>query len=291
MNKFPLVTIICICYNHERYVAKALNSIVSQNYKSFEIIILDDCSTDNSVIEIKKWAAQHKVHQLIINSENLGLTKSFNKALAYANGDYIMDLAADDYLETDAISTLMSVFNKNIDTALAYGNTKLVDENDQFIEYYYHNSDEAKSGDIYKAIIGQTLKINSVASMIKTKVLKELGGYDERLLYEDLDIWVRLSRSWQIKYVDQIIVNKRVLSTSLGSQFVNPFNKFSKKLNRSVFSILKKAYLLNRNSEENKSLLLRVRKELKKSVKNYDFTLAFKYLLLELALRFNLNLR
>jgi glycosyltransferase involved in cell wall biosynthesis len=291
MNKFPLVTIICICYNHEKYVVQALNSIVAQNYKSLEIIILDDCSTDNSVIEIKKWAAQHKVHQLIINSENLGITKSFNKALTYANGDYIMDLAADDYLETAAISTLISVFIENVDTALAYGNTKLVDENDQFIEYYYHNSDEAKSGDIYKDIIGQTLKINSVASMIKTKVLKELGGYDERLLFEDLDIWVRLSRSCQITYVDHIIINKRMLSSSLGSQFVNPFNKFTKQLNRTVFSILKKAYLLNRNIEENKSLLLRVRKELKKSIKNYDFTLTIKYLFLEFALRFNLNLR
>lgn len=291
MNKFPLVTIICICYNHEKYVVQALNSIVAQNYKSFEIIILDDCSTDNSVIEIKKWAAQHEVHQLIINSENLGITKSFNKALTYANGDYIMDLAADDYLETAAISTLISVFIENVETALAYGNTKLVDENDQFIEYYYHNSDEAKSGDIYKDIIGQTLKINSVASMIKTKVLKELGGYDERLLFEDLDIWVRLSRSCQITYIDHVIINKRMLSSSLGSQFVNPFNKFAKQLNRTVFSILKKAYLLNRNIEENKSLLLRVRKELKKSIKNYDFTLAIKYLFLEFALRLNLNLR
>lgn len=291
MSKFPLVTVICICYNHEKFVVQALNSIVAQNYNTFEIIIVDDYSNDDSVVEIKKWAGQHEVQQLIFNSRNLGLTKSFNKALAVAKGDFIIDLAADDYLETDAISTLISVFNENVDIAIAYGNARLVDENNQFLEYYYQSADEAKSGDIYKAIIGQTLKINSVASMIKTEVIKKLGGYDENLLYEDLDIWVRLSRTYQITYIDHIIINKRVLSSSLGSQFVKPFNKFTKQLNRTLFSILKKAYFLNRNTEENKSLLLRVRKELKKAVKHYDFILAFKYLIMELALKMNLNLR
>jgi glycosyltransferase involved in cell wall biosynthesis len=271
-------------------VVQALNSIVTQNYEALEIIILDDYSTDNSVVEIKKWAALNNVHQLIFNSKNLGLTKSFNKALGYANGEYIMDLAADDYLETDAVSKLISVFNKNPHIALAYGNTRLVDEQNQFLEYYYQSTNEAKSGDIYQAIIGQTLKINSVASMIKTSILKKLGGYDENLLYEDLDIWVRLSRTYYILYVDHIIVNKRMLSSSLGSQFVNPFNKFTKQLNRTVFTILKKAYLLNQNKSENKALGLRVRKELKKSIRNYDFSLAIKYFILEISLRMHLNL-
>lgn len=290
MNKKSLITVICICYNHENYVTQALNSIIEQTHKHIEIIIVDDCSTDNSVCVIKNWLKHHSQIKFITNTKNIGVTKSFNKAKNLMSGDYIIDLAADDMLEPDAAKTLISVFNKCYNIAIAYGNAALIDEYNNFIEIYYKSPQDAKSGDLYKDIISQTLKINSVASMIKTEVINDLGGYDENLLYEDLDIWIRASRAFTFQYVDEVIVKKRTLSTSLGSQFNNSRNRFTKKLNRSVYTILKKAYYLNRNKSENQALLKRVRSELKKSIKNLDFGLVIKYLLLEISLRMNFNL-
>lgn len=291
MNKKPLVTVICICYNHENYVTQALDSIIEQTYKPIEIIIVDDCSTDNSALVINDWLEQNSRAKFLPNTTNIGVTKSFNKAKALSKGDYIIDLAADDILMENAAEILISVFNQHDTIAIAYGNAALIDEYNNFIENYYTSNQEAKSGDLYKSIISQTLKINSVASMMKTKVLDSLGGYDESLLYEDLDIWIRASRNYHFNYVDEIIVKKRIISSSLGNQFKKPLNKFSKRLNRSVYTILKKAYHLNRDKWENKALIMRVRNEMKKSLKNYDLILAFKYLLLKISLRLSLNLK
>lgn len=291
MNKKPLVTVICICYNHESYVKQALNSIIEQTFKPIEIIIVDDCSGDNSALVIKNWLKQFPQVKFLLNTINLGVTKSFNKAKALSKGDYIIDLAADDILMENAVETLISVFNQHENIAIAYGNAALIDGHNNFIENYYTSDQEGKSGDLYKSIISQTLKINSVASMIKTKVIDSLGGYDESLLYEDLDIWIRASRNYPFNYVDEIIVKKRIIASSLGNQFNKPLNKFSKRLNRSVYIILRKAYHLNRDKSENKALIKRVRNEMKKSLKNYNLLLALKYLLLEISLMLNLNLK
>jgi glycosyltransferase involved in cell wall biosynthesis len=55
MSQYPLVTVICLCYNHADYVIESLNSVINQDYKNIELIILDDCSKDDSVIIIESW--------------------------------------------------------------------------------------------------------------------------------------------------------------------------------------------------------------------------------------------
>jgi glycosyltransferase involved in cell wall biosynthesis len=89
MQDNPLVTIICLCYNQEDYVLESLSSVLNQDYPSLELIIVDDCSTDNSKSVIEKWLIDFPQIQFITNSINLGSTKSFNKALKKANGKYI----------------------------------------------------------------------------------------------------------------------------------------------------------------------------------------------------------
>ena len=96
MQDKSLVTIICLCYNQEEFVLESLESVISQDYNQIELIIVDDCSTDNSKIVIENWLLNFPQIQFIANNTNLGNTKSFNKALKLAKGKYIIDLAADD---------------------------------------------------------------------------------------------------------------------------------------------------------------------------------------------------
>src|ERR1700749_5034941 len=98
MQNKSLVTVICLCYNHENFVTESLFSVMNQDYAFVELIIVDDCSTDNSKNIIKKWLLDYPEVRFISNEINLGNTKSFNKALQFAKGDYIIDLAADDVL-------------------------------------------------------------------------------------------------------------------------------------------------------------------------------------------------
>lgn len=128
--------------------------------------------------------------------------------------------------------------------------------------------------------------ICSVSSMVKREVLDELNGYDENLAYEDLDLWIRTARNYNFEFIDAVLIQKRELENSLGSQFYKKFNSRTRKINHSTYLILKKAIALNTSKAENKAVLKRVHQEMVKAKKTYDIGLFIKYIPLELKLRF-----
>lgn len=107
----PLVTIICISYNHSKFLKEALQSIWKLNYINIQLIITDDASTDNSQQIIKKLVVNRNV-QLLFNTNNIGHCKTFNNALKYAKGDFIIDFATDDILLPNSVTHAVSRFNE-----------------------------------------------------------------------------------------------------------------------------------------------------------------------------------
>jgi len=295
MHNLPLVTVICLCYNHEKFVIEALTSIVNQTYKNIEIIVADDFSNDSSVKKIKEWHENFPHIQLLINESNIGNTKTFNKALKLSNGDFIIDLAADDVLLHNCVEKQINTFlNSKMDRlGIVYGNAEIISENKTHLNYYYKVDADKKaivkpaSGDIYKAILSQNSMICSISSMTKKEVLKELNGYDENLAYEDLDIWIRASRNYNFEFIDAVLVQKRDVPNSLGNMFYKRFNSKTKKINRSSYLVIKKAIALNQTKEENKALLKRLHFEMEKAYRTLDILLFIKYIPLELKLRFS----
>ena len=287
MQNFPLVSVICLSYNHEAYVVEALNSVINQTYPNVELLIADDCSTDNSVEVIQNWLENHPEVDFLTNEKNLGNTKTFNQLAKKAKGEFIIDLATDDILLPNCIEKQVKTFqnSKFKNLAIVYGNLIEIDENGNFIENYYKEEDHPESGDIYKMVIGRTTKICSVSSMIKKSVLEKLGYYDENLAYEDLDLWIRTSRDFDFEYIPEILAKKRVLFNSLSSHFLMENNLRAKKLNASTLKILVKAFHLNRTKEEHKALLGRIRFEMYKFIKARNFNLLFKLFLLEIKVR------
>lgn len=294
MLKTPLVTVICLCYNHQEFVVESLNSVLNQTYSNIELILMDDFSTDDSKRIIEGWLKENPKNRFIANGTNVGNTKSFNKALQLSTGDYIIDLAADDILLPDCIEKQINAFLnselKNI--GIVYGNAELIIEKNTHLRYYYEVNPEKKvlkrpdSGDIYLAILSQSSMICSVSSMIKREVLESLNGYDENLAYEDLDLWIRASRSYNFEFIDSVIVQKRIIQNSLGSQFYKKLNTKTLKINYSSYLVIKKAIELNRTRKENKALLKRLHNEMEKAYKTFDLFLFMKYIPLELKLRF-----
>ena len=132
MNYNPLVSIICLCYNHEKFVPLALQSVIDQTYPNIELIIVDDCSNDGSSTVIKEWLRQHPEIVFIENTTNKGNTKSFNAAFAVSKGDYIIDLAADDILNTNAVELQLEAFRTSTydNLGIVYGNVELIFEDD-----------------------------------------------------------------------------------------------------------------------------------------------------------------
>jgi glycosyltransferase involved in cell wall biosynthesis len=287
MQNFPLVSVICLCYNHEEYVVEALNSVINQAYPNIELLIADDFSSDNSVSVIKSWLETHSDITFITNKTNLGNTKTFNILAKIATGEYIIDLAADDILLPNCVEKQVTTFQNSgyKKLGIVYGNLIEIEANGNFLRNYYTNEDEPKSGDIYKMVIGRTTKICSVSSMIKKSVLEKSDFYDENLDYEDLDLWIRVSRNFEFEYIPEVLTKKRVLSNSLSSHFLLKNNSKTKKLNTSTLKILIKAYNLNQSKEEHKALLGRIRFEMYKFIKARNFILLFKLLVLEIKVR------
>lgn len=294
MQNNPLVTIICLCYNHEAYVVESLNSVINQSYPSIELIIVDDCSTDSSKIIIETWLEKNPQIQFITNETNLGNTKSFNKALKLAKGEYVIDLAADDILLPNCVTLQLEGFKnshyKNL--GVVYGNVELISENGTFDSYYFPVNEQKKvienriTGDIYQSVLSGGNSICSVSAMIKKTVFDHLQGYDETLAYEDLDFWIRASRQYEFDFIDKLLIQKRIVANSLGSDFSKKKGSRARKINHSTYLILKKTIALNKTREENKALLKRIHYEIVKAYQTFDILTLIKYIPLELRLRF-----
>lgn len=292
MQSMPLVSIICLSYNHEKFVTQALDSVVNQTYKNIELLIADDFSTDNSAAIIEKWLQHHPEIHFTRNSQNLGNTKTFNSLFRKSKGEFIIDLAADDILEPECIANQLQGFQDHQDAGLVYGNMKLIDENDKELGYYYPVNEQLSainppnSGYVYIDILNQKHKICSVTAMMRRTMLEELGGYDETLAFEDLDIWIRGSRTYPFYFLDKILVTRRELKSSMGSVIFKKNSLRTIKMNNSSYKIIRKAIKLNKSRKENKALLRRMHYEMTKALYTRHYSLFIKYIPLELKLRF-----
>ncbi len=279
----PLVTVICLCHNHERFVIESLNSVASQDYPNIEIIIVDNGSKDKSVSLISNWAKTHTV-EIIINKTNLGLTRAFNEALVIAKGIYIVDLSTDDVLLPSSILNRVKTFkfSKYKNLGVVFSNVQYIDEEGNHLKYLYPVDDQFKSitkpvtGNIYEAIL-HSFFLSSPSMLIKKEAYIFLNGYDETLDYEDLDFWIRSSRVYDYDFTDNILVKKREVSNSLSTHF---YKRGGFNLGESTYRTCKKAHKLNRTRSEDFALLNRVLYEIRLALKNVDIQIFTKFYLL-----------
>ena len=295
MQENPLVSVICLAYNHENFVVETLNSVIQQNYRPIELIIVDDCSLDTTKLEINNWLLSHPEVQFIANEFNIGNTKSFNNALKIAKGEFIIDLAADDLLLPNGIQMQINAFQKSKfkNLVVVYGNAAIINEDGSFNSYYFPIDKNGKViskriiGDIYSSVITTGDSICSVSALIKKSVFDFLGGYDETLAYEDLDSWIRASREFEFDFIDEILIKKRTVGNSLGSNFYQKNHS----INISTYKILRKALQLNRSKEEDLALQKRVHYEIIHSFKNQSLILFIKNIGLRLTISWRKNFK
>lgn len=293
MKSTPLVTIICLCYNHENFVIESLNSVINQTYKNIQLIIVDDCSSDNSVKVIEKWLRDYPKIHFIKNETNQGNNKSFNNAFEYARGDFFIDLAADDVLYPYTLEHQLQAFIEHPKAALIFGNAELINEQSETIGVHFlvdaNNNvvDKTLLTIDYQRILEGGNVLCSVSALTRTDVFRKLGGYDNSLAYEDLDFWIRLSRDYKIVFKDTFFIRKRVLQNSQ-STFFYKRNKYAKKINLTTNIILNKAYLINKNKDEHKALLKRVHFQIVHNYKLRNWSVLLKNLVLKLKIHFTI---
>lgn len=270
----PRVTVICLCYNHARFVVEALDSVKHQTYPSIELIIVDDASKDSSRGTIEEWMKSNPGATYLPLPANLGNCKAFNTGLRKAQGTYVIDLAADDVLLPRRISRGVDLLESNPDTGIQFSDAELIDELGGRLGYHSDRFPHASipQGWVFRDVVSRYF-INSPTMMIRRSLLDELGGYDESLTYEDFDLWVRAARVTQFAYLPEALVKRRVVKDSLGKrQFT-----FRSKQARSTLVVCQKALNLCRDPEDRSALRGRVRYEFRRALFSGDIALAWAF--------------
>ena len=179
---------------------------------------------------------------------------------------------------------------------LVYGNAEWITEKGTYIDAYFPVDCDAKglkkqpTGDVYLSILNGKTKLCSVSALTKKAVFDQLNGYDEKLAYEDYDLWIRASRIFDFDYIDSILISKRILNNSMYTLLLQRNNPKTRRFNYSTFLIMQKVFALNRKKVEFKAMLKCIRVEMKVAFHTRDFGLLYKYVILDLKVRKKIGL-
>jgi len=200
-----LISIILPVYNGEKFLSEAIESFLNQTYDNFELIIVNDCSTDESLVIANSYAANDKRIKIINNSGNKKLPASLNIGHKFANGEYITWTSDDNIAKPTFLECLIETL-KNSKAALVFSNYDMINSNGSLRR-------EHLAGSVVNLIFGNTF---GASFMYKKEVFEKLEGYNESLfLVEDYDFWLRASFQFTIVHLNKNLYQYRIHDSSL----------------------------------------------------------------------------
>jgi len=183
----PIVTVYIPCHNYGRFLRSAVESVLYQIYTDWELIIINDGSQDDTEEIAADYGTRHPGKIVYYSHEKpKGLRACANLAIDSARGEYIMRLDADDFLDESALLVMATYLDQNRDIALVYPNYSYVDEHGKIL--YFEN--RKKIGTEVKVL---NLPAHGACTMVRKRVLKCIGGYDEKFNAQDgYEIWLKV---------------------------------------------------------------------------------------------------
>lgn len=136
MSKSPCVSIGLAVYNGEKYLKKALDSIIRQSFSDFELIISDNSSTDSTQRICEQYVSQDERIRYYRNNKNIGAPRNFNRTLEFASGKYFKWAASDDVLASDFLRKCVAILDKDTSVVLCHSITGRIDENGDLLGFY-----------------------------------------------------------------------------------------------------------------------------------------------------------
>lgn len=218
----PLVSVLLTTYNHAPYVEQALDSVLDQrDFDDFELVITDDASTDDSADVVRRWLDRNGVTaDFDVHERNLGICATRNRALTRSRGQLVCSLSGDDWYEPTRLARQASeLAAAPPEIAAVYGDAREVDEVGAPVSESYLGrmlrGATPPSGDIFDAVLSSCF-LPAMGVMVRRTAIDDVGGYDEALLFEDWDMWLRLADRYSFQYLGGgPVATRRVLSTSL----------------------------------------------------------------------------
>lgn len=218
VTKNPLVSIVVPSYNHAQHIEHCIESIVSQDYDNYELIVIDDGSFDDSPYILQKL--QNKYGFYLEINKNQGLAKTLNRGFRdIAKGKYFTFCASDDYWMPGKLKKQVQFLEENPDFAMVYGKAIIADETGLILhDYNVKKEQKLKGGYIFKQLIFLDFH-PPVNYMLRAKVIRELGYYREHIWAEDFDMNLRIAIKYPIGFINDFLscyrINNSIPSKSL----------------------------------------------------------------------------
>ncbi len=212
----PLISVILATYNGSRFLAEAIESVLSQEYPNFELIIIDDASTDQRVREIVETYIKNDDRiQYERNIENQERSWSKNRWVELARGEYISFIDDDDIWDWDKLTGQLKFLEKNPDIGIVGTWARFVDESGLLIGISEHLNISPET--IEKSVLITNPFIQSSVLLRKDYFLATWGFPDFNLC-EDYDLWLRILQMTRWANIPETLVTYRVRSTSTTSK-------------------------------------------------------------------------
>jgi len=210
------VSVLMAVYNGEEYLPTAIDSILAQTFPNFELVIVEDGSTDSTPTILARYAAQDARIKIVPNAQNIGLTRSLNRGLAACSGELIARQDADDVSLPYRLVEQVEYMDAHPQTALLSGDIEIIDPNGTPIYTRHHAAAPA-------VIRWRMLFYNAVGGhsqvMFRREDARALGGYAENRRYsQDYDLWLRLMERGEVVILPRVWLQFRHHTASISNQ-------------------------------------------------------------------------
>ena len=213
----PKVTVIIPSYNHGKFIGETINSVLTQSFQDFELLIIDDCSTDNSVEIISKFNDPRI--KLIVNEQNQGAAYGHNLMLDMAQGEYIALINSDDIWLPHKLKQQVLFLDKNQSYGAVFTNVEVIDESGNSFANKTH---------FYSSVFNQKNRTQvewlqhffyhgnclcHPSSLIRKRIYLEVGNYNPLLgLVPDFELWIKIVAKYNIYVLPEKLITFRILN-------------------------------------------------------------------------------
>ena len=206
----PLVSIILPSYNGSKYLHQAIESVLDQSYTNWELILVDDCSTDNtlSIMHHYQHSFPERIH-CIHHEKNRKLPAALNSGFSVSKGSYLSWTSDDNLFLPDALNEMIIHLEKNPHVGLVYANYKIINEHNEGVGYKKLR---------YPPLFFKDGSFGA-CFLYKRSVHEIVGDYkEEYYLAEDFDYWLRVASKFQVAHIEKFLYLYRRHSSSLSSK-------------------------------------------------------------------------
>lgn len=218
------VDIIIPAYNAARYLPAAIESVISQTFDDWRIILVNDGSTDDTAAIASAFQAKLGDKMLVITQANAGLPAARNAAIRNSSAEFLAILDADDIWLPNRLAESLKAFDARPEVGLSYGLITWMDETGKPLETFAGNPRDAE-GKIARSIYLRKVELPCPTITFRRKCVEEVGMFDETMrATEDRDMWLRIALRYEVAFIPKVIAYYRTSANSMSGDLNRMFN-------------------------------------------------------------------